>query len=275
MRGNPVKQKLAGGQLSVGTFVTEFDSPGLMQMAAAAGAEFLLFDMEHSAFSMEQVRRQMAYARGLNIVPMVRVPTGQYHFIARCLDAGALGIMVPMVESPEQARQIAEAVQYPPQGRRGAIFGAAHDDFETADLVETMKQANQRTLLIAQIESERGLEHAEAIIATPGVDVAWVGHFDLSNFLGIPGQFQSYTFLDARAKVAELARTHGKAAGVLAANVEWGREWIAAGYNAVAYGSDIGLYQQSLAAGIAQLAQPRTKPRLSAAATTPPRPKKS
>jgi len=253
MRANPVKRKVLRGEVSLGTFVMEFASPGLMRMAEAAGAEFLMFDMEHSGFDMETVKAQMAWARGLGIVPMVRVPAGQYHFIARCLDVGALGIMVPMVESLEQAKAIADAVRYPPQGRRGAAFGAAHDDYVAGDLIQTMQQANRRTLLIAQIESERGLEHADAILGVAGVDVGWVGHFDLSNFLGIPGQFASNTFLDARARVAEICRKRKKGAGVLAADVGWARDWMGAGYNMIAYGSDIGLYQRALAEGLADL----------------------
>ena len=88
MRRNPVKRKLARGEVSIGTFAVEFATPGLMQIAAVAGAEFLILDMEHSALDIETVKQQMAYARGLDIVPIVRVPAAQYHFIARCLDAG-------------------------------------------------------------------------------------------------------------------------------------------------------------------------------------------
>lgn len=253
MRRNPVKQKLQRGEVSIGSFAFEFATPGLMRIAEVAGAEFMILDMEHSALDIETVKRQMAYARGLSIVPIVRVPAAQYHFIARCLDAGALGIMVPMVESVEQAQAIAEATRYPPAGRRGAIFGGAHDDYRAGDLVATMAAADERTLVIAQIESERGLEHADGIMAVDGIDVGWVGHFDLSNFLGIPGQFTSNAFLDARARVAEVCTRRRKTAGVLAADVGWARDWMAAGYRAVAYGSDVGLYQSALAAGIAAL----------------------
>src|SRR5881409_2932891 len=101
---------------------------------------------------------------------------------------GAMGLMVPMVENAEQAAKIVRSAKYPPEGRRGAAFSMAHDDYEGGNLVEKMRRANSETLLIAQIETTAGLENVEAIAAVPGIDVLWVGLFDLTNFLGIPGQ---------------------------------------------------------------------------------------
>ena len=129
----------------------------------------------------------VAASRGTGVVPMVRVPRGEYHFIARALDVGAQGIMVPMVESVAQARDIAQSAHYPAQGRRGAAFGFAHDDYAPGDPTDKMREADARNLVIAQIETERGLEVVEEIAAVEGIDCLWLGHFDLTNFLGIPG----------------------------------------------------------------------------------------
>ncbi len=132
MRDNPIKHRLAEGGSAFGTMVFEFFTPGMAQIAAATGAEFVLYDMEHSGAGIDTIKAQMAACRGLDIVPMVRVPTTQYHFIARCLDAGAMGIMVPMVESVAQAKDIVSFTRYPPHGVRGAGFGMAHDDYTPA-----------------------------------------------------------------------------------------------------------------------------------------------
>ena len=101
MRANPIKPRLAEGGTSFGTMIFEFFTPSLPQIVRAAGAEFLLLDMEHSAVDFETVKTQIALCRGIGLVPMARVPATQYHFISRLLDSGAMGVMVPMVETAE------------------------------------------------------------------------------------------------------------------------------------------------------------------------------
>ena len=118
---------------------------------------------------------QFAACRGLDLVPLVRVPATEYHFVARMLDAGAMGVMVPMVETAEQAARIVSFTRYPPQGRRGAAFGVApHDDFIAAPVTATMAEAHERTLVICLVETETRHRNVDAIAATPGVDVVWL-----------------------------------------------------------------------------------------------------
>ena len=126
MRDNPIKQRLSDGGSALGTMVFEFFTPGMAQIAAAAGAEFVLYDMEHSGAGIDTIKAQMAACRGLDIVPMVRVPTTQYHFIARCLDAGAMGIMVPMVEfcRPGEGHRLVYALSAAWRARRRLRHGA-------------------------------------------------------------------------------------------------------------------------------------------------------
>src|SRR6201995_2956057 len=130
MSNSPVTSALRSGKFSFGSMVFEFFTAGMPQIAKTAGAEFVLFDMEHSGVTIETLKGQLAACRGIGVTPMVRVPALQYHFIARCLDMGAMGIMVPMVESAAQAREFVSPVRYPPAGRRGAAFAMAHDDYE-------------------------------------------------------------------------------------------------------------------------------------------------
>jgi 2-keto-3-deoxy-L-rhamnonate aldolase RhmA len=183
----------------------------------------------------------------------VRVPRGEYHFIARALDIGAHGIMVPMVGSAAEAAAIAAAAHYPPAGRRGAGFGIAHDDYRMAPPPETMARAAARTLTIAQIETVEGLNDVEAIAATPGIDVVWLGHFDLSNFMGIPAQFQHPDFIAAARRIAAAAAAHGKVAGILATDHAWAEEYWGYGYRMLAYGLDHMLFQAALSAGLRDL----------------------
>ncbi|MGH7057988.1 MAG: HpcH/HpaI aldolase family protein, partial [Acetobacteraceae bacterium] len=185
-----LKEKLKRRGHAFGPMVFEFFSAGMPAIIASTGADFALFDMEHTGLEYERFKYLVAGCRGMGVAPMVRVPTNEYHFIARALDMGAQGVMLPMIESREAAERAVIAAHYPPQGRRGAAFGFAHDDYLPGTPAEKMRAAGDRTLVITQIETERALAHVEDIAATPGVDVLWVGHFDLTNFLGIPGQFQ-------------------------------------------------------------------------------------
>lgn len=254
MRANPIKQRLASGGSSYGTMAFEFFTPGLPQIVAAAGAEFLLLDMEHSGIGIETVKTQIALCRGLDLAPMVRVPATQYHFIARALDAGAVGVMVPMVETVEQARTIVAATRYPPAGRRGAAFGvAAHDDYRDGPVAEKIAAIHDRTLVICLIETAEGLANVDAIAAVPGVDVCWLGHFDLTNFLGIPAEFGHRRYQDAVERVLAACRRHGKTPGFMAADAHWAAEYKARGFRMIAYGIDVILLREALAAGLGAL----------------------
>jgi 2-dehydro-3-deoxyglucarate aldolase/4-hydroxy-2-oxoheptanedioate aldolase len=246
MNGNPVKKTLAAGGTAYGSMIFEFFTPGMPRLLKNAGAEYAMYCMEHTGASYETLKPQFALCRALGVVPLVRVPGTEYDFIARALDCGALGIMVPLVNDAEQAKFIVSCTRYPPAGgRRGAAFGFAHDDFEGGDVIEKMKMIHERTLVIAMIETKQGLENVDAIAAVPGVDVLWLGHFDMSNFLGIPGQFDSPVFQDAIRKIVAAAKKHGKAAGYMAASAALGKEYRAHGFRMLATGTDQGMLQEA------------------------------
>jgi 2-dehydro-3-deoxyglucarate aldolase/4-hydroxy-2-oxoheptanedioate aldolase len=229
----------------------EFFTTGYPAICREAGAEFILYDMEHSGVSFETMKTQFACCRGLDLVPFVRVPSGDYHFIARALDIGAMGIMVPMVETAEQAQAIVDCTRYPPAGRRGAAFNvAAHDDYSGGAETEKIARANARTMVIALVETARGIENVEAIAAVDGVDVVWLGHYDLTNFMGIPGEFDNPRFHAAVDRLVEACSKHGKAPGFLAGYAKWARDFRAKGFRMIAYGVDTLLMQTALAEGI-------------------------
>ncbi len=236
---------MAGEQV-LGAMIFEFFSPGIPQLLCNAGCEYVLYDMEHTGIGLETLKEQVSYCRGLPITPMVRVPRGEYHFLARALDIGMQGVMIPMVESAEEATRIADATRYPPVGRRGAAFGFAHDDYSGGDPKDKMARANAEVTVIAQIETERGLANVDEIAAVEGIDVLWVGHFDLANFLGIPADFQNPVFLDAVKTVVAAARRAGKGLGFMPADAAWAREYKGYGFNMLAVGTDQGLLAQGV-----------------------------
>jgi 2-keto-3-deoxy-L-rhamnonate aldolase RhmA len=241
MIGLSLRQRAMAGETVLGAMIFEVFTPGIARITKHAGAEFILYDMEHGGLSLEQFKVQAAIASGAGIVPMIRVPRGEYQFLARALDLGAEGVMIPMVESAAQARAIVEACRYPPEGRRGAAFGFAHDGYGAPDPNRTMPAMNARNLVIAQIETERGLAEVESIAATPGIDCLWVGHFDLTNFLGIPGQFDHKLFNDALDRIVAAGRTHKKALGFMVSDAASARAFKARGFNVIATGTEMAM----------------------------------
>jgi 2-dehydro-3-deoxyglucarate aldolase/4-hydroxy-2-oxoheptanedioate aldolase len=257
LRDNPVKAMLAAGHRALGAMVFEFFTPGMPQICANAGARFVMFDMEHTGLGFETLKIQCALCRGIGVVPMTRVPRGEYHFIARALDVGALGVMVPMVGTADEAAHIVSCARYPPQGRRGAAFGFAHDDYQGGNVGEKIAAIHARTLLIAQIETVEGLGNVEAIAAVPGIDVLWLGHFDLTNSMGIPGMFEHPDYLDAVARIVAACNRERKVAAFLATDERSSRAALARGFRMLAYGVDHLLLQDALRAGLAILREAR------------------
>ena len=253
MKPNSVKRSLAAGEVVLGVFVMEFSTPGIASILEQAGAAFVVYDQEHSGFGTDTVRQLLSYNRGLSLVPFVRVPDTHYDFMARALDCGAKGIMVPNVESEAQAREIVRSCKYAPLGARGTTANIAHDDFSSGDLAQKLRTANEETLILAQIESEAGVANIDAILAVEGIDIAWVGHNDLSVSMGIPGQVDHPRVVAALERVAEACQKHGKTAGRLVPDVETALLWIEKGYRCIAYSNDIRLLQTALRQGITEI----------------------
>ncbi len=253
MRENPVKQAVAAGRPQVGTFVFDFAVPALPGIAASAGADFVIYDMEHSGLGEDEVKAQIAACRGLALAPFVRPPRKTYEVVARLLDLGALGLLLPMVGGPEEAAEIVSWTRYPPKGIRGAMFGGAHDDYTPGPVGEKIRIADARTLVMPMIETKAGVEAVEEICAVEGVDLPFVGPFDLSFAVGTPGEFDSPAFNKALDRILAAAESAGKPCGAFVADPAWGKRLIERGVRLICYHYDAGLYRQGLADGLATL----------------------
>lgn len=253
MRSNPVKQKLAAGEIAVGTMMMEFATPGIGRIAAAAGAEFAVLDMEHSAWTKDTIRWLIAASRSADLVPMVRPPCLEYHFIASALDMGAMGVVLPFIDEVEQAEFAVRCAKYPPDGRRGAAFNIAHDDFRASDIPETMRTSNANVLVVVQIETARALENVERIARVPGVDALWIGQFDLSASMGIPGEVKHPEFLKAQERILQACNSAGIAAGFGSLIVEDIVAAKAQGFRFLVYVTDLWIYQRALRQGLDQV----------------------
>lgn len=253
MNTNPLKTRLSAGKPVVGPYIHEFHTAGLAGIAAAAGADFLIFDYEHSGWTSESLRTQMLLARGAGIVPIVNNPGPRYAREGLLLDIGAMGLMVPMVRTEEEARALVAATRYPPHGKRGGAFGVAHDGYRLGDVQKTIADANDSVLIVAKLETVDAIENAEAILSVPGIDVALVTGFDLSLDMGLSGRVDHPDIAAAMQRVLGICKTLGKTAGCAAFDVETGRRRLAEGYRFIQYSWDVGLFQEGLRAGVSAL----------------------
>ena len=253
MKPNRFKMALKEGRVPVGHMLMEFGTRGIAKLLETADLDFVVIDMEHTGFDAERVSDLMAWLKATPLAPFVRVPQGLYHFLARTMDAGALGVMIGNVETPEQARDIVSAVKYAPLGARGVGLGTAHTDYVMPDPVTYFTAANENTTVICQIESVRGVQNVEGIAGIAGVDVLWVGHFDLTQSMGIPGQFEDARFLDALKRVVAAANDHGKAAALQPGSFEQAEKWLSLGFHAVSWKSDVALYRGALQSEVKKL----------------------
>lgn len=248
-----LRKRLAGGGRAYGTMAFDLFSPGLAPILAQAGCEFVILDMEHAGIGLETIKAQVRFARGLELAVWVRVPELRYSAVAGALDAGADGIMVPMLETPEQARDLVRFARYRPEGERGCAFGLAHDDYRPGDPNVAIQDANARTTLIALIETRLGLENVEAIMAVPGIDVGWLGHFDLTDALGITARFDHPDHLAACERIARACENAGKTAGTLDLNLDFLKDQAARGYRLFSYGYDTVVLRDAYRRGIEAL----------------------
>ena len=229
-----------------GAMIFEFYSPGIPIILKNAGCEFIIFDMEHGGLSLEQFKTLAIISNANSISPLIRIPEVNYNYVARALDLGAAGIMAPMVNTYEEALNIVQSSKYPPNGVRGAGFGFAHDNYKNESPLSYINTANSNLINIIQIESKKALENVEEIATIDGVDCLWVGHFDLTNFLGIPGQFKSDIYLNSIKKVMAAAKLNKKSLGIMVNNQDELKMYSDFGFNMIAVGTEMSILSRSI-----------------------------
>ncbi len=241
-----LKNKILSLDQIRGAMIFEFFSPGIPIILKNAGCEFIIFDMEHGGLSLEQFKTLSMISNSNDINPLIRIPEVSYNYIARALDLGARGIMAPMVNTPEEALKFVQSSKYPPKGIRGAGFGFAHDKYINQDPLLYIEKANNSLINIVQIETKMSLENVEEIASVGGVDCLWVGHFDLTNFLGVPGDFTSKIYLKAINKIIIAAKAYNKSLGIMVNNRQELEYYRKLGFNMIAVGTEMNILSKSI-----------------------------
>ena len=238
---NRFKAAITAGQPQIGLWLS-LTSPIVAEMLGGCGYDWLLIDGEHAPNDLQTFMGQLQALRGSTATPIIRLPAGEPWMIKQALDLGAQTLMIPMVESAEQARQLVRAMRYPPHGFRGmAGLMRASDYGNTPDYIAT---ANEQVCLLVQVETRKGLEALDEICAVEGVDGVFIGPADLSADLGYPGNPRAPEAVAAIEGALERITSHGKAPGILAVGGADPARYLQLGARFVALGLDIGLLRQ-------------------------------
>jgi 2-keto-3-deoxy-L-rhamnonate aldolase RhmA len=239
---NPAKERLKLGQLAVGIGVRGVRGVEIARLMKTAGFDWLFIDLEHGATSTETAYQICVAALDAGIAPLVRVPHGELAMGTRCLDAGALGLVIPHVDTAEQARAMVDAFRFAPLGHRS--IGGAYPQFGFASVPakDVVSALNDATLVVAMIETPRAVENAEQIAAVAGIDALLMGTNDLCLEMQIPGQLDHPRVVSAMDAVIGACRKHGKWPGLGGVyNRQLMKPYIDRGMRLVLAGNDISL----------------------------------
>ena len=251
-----LRKKVLAGEYVYGMMIRQGRDPGTPAIFAAAGYDFCFFDMEHGNYSMETVADLIRGCKSVGIGSVIRVPHLETHFISRVLDAGAEGIMVPMTSKREQAERIVRYSKFTPLGARGFGNQTGQTDYKVLKTVEFMKEANEHTLIIAQIETKETIENIEEILDVEGIDVGLIGPNDLSISLGVPDLMGSEVMTQAIDRVVQAAKKKKKASGMHIGSIDALKKWRSKGMTVLAYSTDIAFMYSASKSALDQLKAP-------------------
>jgi 4-hydroxy-2-oxoheptanedioate aldolase len=236
---NAAREKLDAGELALGVIIRQARTVDIAPIMKAAGYDWLFLDLEHNSMDLDTAVQISVAALGVGIAPVARVPAGQLWMATRVLDGGGLGIVMPHVDTVEEAQRVAEALRYPPLGHRSVAGGLPHLGYAKHGLADTCAAINAATLVVVMLETPTAIANADAIAAVPGIDSLLIGTNDLAMELGIPGNFADERIVAAYQTVIDACRAHGKFAGIGGiADRELLRRYIGMGVRLVLPGSD-------------------------------------
>ena len=238
MKRTELKQKLAARETTIGSWIT-LPHPAIAEIMVNAGFEWIVVDLEHSAITIGEAIELIRTIELSGAAPLVRLTSNDANQIKRVMDGGAHGVIVPMLNSEDEARRAVDAVYYPPRGTRGVglsraqAYGDGFSDYRT--------WLDDEAVVIAQIEHIEGVRNLEQILSVEGIDGYIIGPYDLSASLGAPGDFESSAFISAMARIEEVGRAMKKSGGVhiVEPDPDILARRLTEGFNFIAYSVDI------------------------------------
>lgn len=240
MRENQLKQKLKQGDVVLGPFMN-CAYPALIEICGYAGFDFAVIDLEHGALNTLVAEDLCRAADCVGVSPIIRVRKNDVPQIQRALDIGSAGVQIPQIETKADAEACVRGAKYSPLGCRGLSFYTRAGVYGSAG-TQITDQLNEESLIVIHVEGKRGVENIEEIVSVPHIDVIFLGPYDLSQSLGIPGQVNDSAVVGLMQKCVTSIRNAGKATGTFADNPEVAKQWIAAGVQYVTLSVDVGIF---------------------------------
>lgn len=240
IRENQLKRKLQRGKVVIGIFVN-CSYPAFVEICGYAGFDFVIIDLEHGPLHPLVAEDLCRAADSVGIAPIVRVGKNDSLQIQRALDIGSAGVQIPQIETQTDAETCIKSAKYNPLGSRGLSFYTRAGVYTAAGANITDK-LNQESLVVIHVEGIGGVENLNEIVSVPHIDVIFLGPYDLSQSLGIPGQVQDSRVIDLMHECIDTIRNAGKVVGTFADNPETAKQWIDAGIQYIALGVDVGIF---------------------------------
>ncbi|WHH61015.1 aldolase/citrate lyase family protein [Petroclostridium sp. X23] len=249
-----LKERLKNGEAVIGTMVTLFEKAEISKLIKVSGFDFFIIDCEHGNFDYSTVAGILGMAREAGIPGLVRIPEVKREVVLKYMEMGAQGLLLPNTETADQAKALVEYSKYAPLGNRGVALMREHTGFEKPESVTVyMQDANEKTILMVQIESTAGINNIDSILDVEGIDAAFIGPNDLSQSMGIMGQINSPVFIEAVDKVIETASKKGKFSGIHLASPAALKPWISKGMSLNLWSSDINILIGAAQEGLTEL----------------------
>jgi 4-hydroxy-2-oxoheptanedioate aldolase len=239
MQRNILRKKLREGKVCFGTFIRL--GPAAVEILGHAGWDFVVIDMEHGVFDFTNVEHMIRAARCAGITSLVRVPEPNPSYIMRTVDVGAEGVQVPQVETAAMARVVAQAARYYPEGKRGLCSFVRAAAYSAIPPDEHMATSNEEVLTVVHIEGEAAASQIKVIVETPGIDVIFLGPWDLSQSLGVPGKTKDPKVIEVMERVIDACKERGIVLGTFVREVEDAKRWIDRGVQYMMLSPDAGL----------------------------------
>ena len=243
---NPARERLERGELSIGLGIRLSRGVDIAKILKTSGYDWLFLDLEHGTMSLDTCSQISVAALDAGISPIVRVPAMQHAMATRALDGGALGIVMPHVDSAKEAREIVDRLKYPPIGHRSVSGAQPQFDYRAMKIGELTASLNATTLTIVMVETPKAIANVEAIAAVPGVDVVLIGTNDLAAEMGIPGDFAHPKIAAAYKKVIAACKKHKKWPGMGGVySEELMKKYVGMGMRIMLAGGDVGMLMQA------------------------------
>ena len=244
MRDCQLKNKLKSGEIVLGTW-TVISSPTLTEIMGSSGLDFIIIDHEHGPFDFDTSENMIRAAENVGCTPLIRVPENNQSYILRALEIGSHGILVPQIENKQEAGLAVNSIYYSPMGSRGVSAFTRASNFNSMGVKGRNIEVNDKILSILLVESAQAIENIDEIIEIEGIDVIYIGTYDLSHSLGTPDDIYSSEVIGALEKTAKTIRNKGLACGVLAQSEEDVRRWSSMGFQFIPYLAECGIIKES------------------------------